>query len=90
MYRTILKLLSPYIQKWIANRVIAYLQTRREQQAVDSDIIEQPAPDVPAPQPPVISPAPPQKSKTLLLTLSGIVFGSLLGFILSQLRQRNQ
>ncbi len=85
MYRTILKLLSPYIQKWIAARVVTYLNARREKQALDAAAPDEASSNVPEVSPPSST----KQGNALLFALFGVVFGGLLGFILSQLRQRN-
>jgi hypothetical protein len=79
MLLTILKLLSPLLQRLLAKRLADYLNARRERRLAPLAEAAPLRPDEPAPLSPGLA---------LRFTLIGVLIGSSLGFVLAYLWQR--
>ncbi len=95
MYNTLLKLLWPHIQRFLAQRAADYLQQRRErrlkQQTGPAPLDSIPVEELPD-QPEVVerpgASAGLSRKNAVWYTLAGVLLGSAIGLILAQLFQR--
>ncbi len=83
MYMTILKIIQPYLMRYLAKSAAGYLTQRREQRLKKGEN------ETPTPLPKAIDCPPPQTrlspANIFWYTISGVLLGSAFGFILAYL-----
>ena len=84
MYLTILKLLSPYLQRYAAKKTAAYLQARRERR-----LGKQPEAETLAEDPVPAKSDRPATRTPLWFAAGGLLIGGAAGYALAYLTHRN-
>lgn len=87
MQKTILRIIWPYVLRYLAERSTDYLDQRRERKRQHGQAIHNPAENATAPQEvefvPSVSPGRLSTTNAVWYTLSGVLLGSAIGLMLA-------